>query len=65
MMSKTQIYILLALLAVITGGGASYLIFAKPQNDDSAAARARAEKFFSADPKDYPTTGGEKMKVQF
>ena len=66
-MSKRQKYLLLATLLLIAAGGASYVLFIRPAplEGNAAAAKARADSFFSADPKEYPTTGGEKMKVQF
>ena len=66
-MSKLQKYLFFAMLLLIAAGGASYVLAIRPTllERNQAAAKARADEFFSADPKEYPTTGGEKMKVQF
>lgn len=55
-MTKTYLYILFAIL--LTGAASASYFFIEP------AAEAQ-KKFIQADPKDYPTTGGDEISVDF
>lgn len=55
-MTKIYLFLLLAIL-LMGAASASYFFFAP-------AAEAQ-KKFIRADPKDYPTTGGDEISVDF
>lgn len=53
--------LILAIVAVIISFGATGLWFLKSERDK---AQERHEKFFGST-KEYPTSGGEKMKIEW
>ncbi|HBF28534.1 hypothetical protein [Rhizobium sp.] len=63
-MSKTYLYLIIALLISIAGT-ASYVFVIQPTVKDDAELRRRAENMFPSGTKHLPTTGGKEIGVEF
>lgn len=64
-MTKTHLYILLVIVALLAAGTTTYLFFTDPYAKQNGELRQRAEKLFPENPKLPPLTGGQEIKPDF
>ncbi|WP_297837436.1 hypothetical protein [uncultured Roseibium sp.] len=62
-MGKTYLYLLLALLLLGAASVTYIFVFSAPAEKQSNVEAQ--EQFMQTDPKDYPTTGGDEISVDF